>query len=150
MKPTATIFPSAMEMAPFRISGPAAVKMFTFRITNGAEGRRWYVLGNGSAFGVEVAPRPGRDVVVSCIGARAAVLAGTGADAGAGAVVAGCGLHDASAMNVMTATDLKAISGKWVAPSRYACRLALLNPGRSTLAWPSPPHNIRPEAIPHP
>src|SRR5688572_13160872 len=56
--PSATIFPSAMEIIPLRIVGPAAVMMFTLRMTSGGEGKRAYVLGNGLAFGVETPPSP--------------------------------------------------------------------------------------------
>jgi hypothetical protein len=56
--PTATIFPSAIEIMPFVIVGPAAVMRFTFRMTSGADENRVYVLGNGSSFGLETAPRP--------------------------------------------------------------------------------------------
>ena len=57
--PTETTFPSCMRIVPFRMSGPAAVKMFTLRITVGRDGYGVYVLGNGLAFGAESAPAPG-------------------------------------------------------------------------------------------
>src|SRR5688572_31972968 len=56
--PTATIFPSAIEIMPLVIVGPAAVITLTFRITSGADAKRVYVLGNGSSFGLDTAPRP--------------------------------------------------------------------------------------------
>src|ERR1700694_2694085 len=56
--PTAAIFPFCIRIAPFLISGPAAVKMLTFLITVVRAGNGTYVLGNGSALGAEVAPRP--------------------------------------------------------------------------------------------
>jgi hypothetical protein len=52
-------------MAPFLISGPAAVRRLTFRITVVREGKGTYVLGNGSALGVDVAPRPTSACVLS-------------------------------------------------------------------------------------
>src|SRR5690348_8583542 len=56
--PTAAIFPSRSRIAPLWTAGPAAVRIVTLRMTVGFDGRGWYVLGNGSAFGVEVAPSP--------------------------------------------------------------------------------------------
>src|SRR5256885_14383543 len=56
--PTAAIFPFCITVAPFLISGPAAVRMLTLRMTVVRDGNGVYVLGNGSALGVEVAPRP--------------------------------------------------------------------------------------------
>src|SRR5688500_5745995 len=54
--PTATILPSRIRIAPLRTSGPAAVKMCTLRMTVARVVGARYVLGNGSAFGVESAP----------------------------------------------------------------------------------------------
>jgi hypothetical protein len=48
-----------MKIAPFSMRGPAAVKIVTFLINVGREGKGLYVLGKGSAFGVESAPGPG-------------------------------------------------------------------------------------------
>src|SRR6476620_5471444 len=76
--PTAATLPFCRRIAPFRISGPAAVKMLTLRITVVRDGKGTYVLGNGSALGVEVPPRPtlvesraGDGEVVVCDGADA-------------------------------------------------------------------------------
>src|ERR1700686_1984422 len=66
--PTAAIFPFWSRIAPFRIIGPAAVRMLTLRITVGREGNGVYVLGNGSAFGVDVAPSPAPVCAVSRAG----------------------------------------------------------------------------------
>src|ERR1035437_1481898 len=57
--PTETTLPSCMRIAPFRVRGPAAVKMFTLRITVGGDEYGLYVLGKGSAFGTLSAPGPG-------------------------------------------------------------------------------------------
>src|SRR5688572_28112110 len=83
--PTAAIFPFCMRIAPFLIKGPAAVRMLTFRITVIRDGKGTYVLGNGSALGAEVAPRPipgvesraGDGEVVVCEGADAQAEAPT-------------------------------------------------------------------------
>src|SRR3954468_6842989 len=56
--PTAAIFPFWSRTAPLRIVGPAAVMMLTLRMTVVCEANGRYVLGNGSAFGTEVLPRP--------------------------------------------------------------------------------------------
>src|SRR3972149_2425270 len=80
--PTATILRSWRRIAPFRISGPAAVKMFTLRITVGRDANGAYVLGKGSALGTLSAPAPGGGP-----GFFAVSAAGLGACAGA---VGGC------------------------------------------------------------
>jgi hypothetical protein len=54
-----------MRIAPFLMSGPAAVRILTLRMTVGRDGNGTYVLGNGSASGVEVAPSPTAAAVVS-------------------------------------------------------------------------------------
>src|SRR5713226_2258111 len=59
--PTCATAPSSRRIAPPRMSGPAAVRMFALRITTGRDGNRVYVLGNGSAFGWDRPPRPGRE-----------------------------------------------------------------------------------------
>jgi hypothetical protein len=69
---TATIFPSRMKSAPFSIRGPAAVKIVTFLINVGRDGKGLYVLGKGSAFGVDSAPGPGKARALSA-DARAGV-----------------------------------------------------------------------------
>src|SRR5687767_537387 len=81
--PTAAIFPFCMRIAPFLISGPAAVRMLTLRISVVRDGNGAYVLGNGSAFGADIAPRPtpgvesraGDGEVVVCDGADAQATA---------------------------------------------------------------------------
>src|SRR5688500_2495963 len=57
--PTAATLPRRSTPAPLRISGPAAVKMFTFRITVARDGKGRYVLAKGSALGTDRAPEPG-------------------------------------------------------------------------------------------
>jgi len=64
--------------------GPAAVKILTFRMTVVLDGNGTYVLGNGSALGDEVPPRPtcdvsraGVDEVLVCDGADAQAAAPT-------------------------------------------------------------------------
>jgi len=52
-------FPSRSRTLPFGIVGPAAVITVAFRMSVGREAKGAYVLGNGSAFGVEIAPAPG-------------------------------------------------------------------------------------------
>ena len=54
--PTSAILPSRMSTLPLRIVGPAAVRIVTLRISVGRDGNGGYVLGNGSALGVETAP----------------------------------------------------------------------------------------------
>src|SRR5919109_1280499 len=54
--PTATIFPSRIRIEPFSTRGPAAVRIVALRMTVGREGNGVYVLGNGSASGVESVP----------------------------------------------------------------------------------------------
>src|SRR4051812_41795358 len=69
--PTATIFPSRTTRAPWGMRGPAAVRIVALRITVGREGKRAYVLGKGSAFGVESPPRlaaPADDGVAAVAG----------------------------------------------------------------------------------
>src|SRR6476469_967724 len=58
LAPTDSIFPSFRRIEPFVILGPAAVKMVTFLMTVVFDGKGLYVLGNGSAFWAESAPRP--------------------------------------------------------------------------------------------
>src|SRR2546423_6465329 len=72
--PTPAIFPFCMRIAPFLISGPAAVRMLTFRITVGREAKGAYVLGNGSAFGVDIDPRPPSAVAESRAGVVVVVV----------------------------------------------------------------------------
>jgi hypothetical protein len=71
-------------MAPFLIIGPAAVRMLTLRMTVVREGKGAYVLGNGSAFGVDADPRPKSACVESRAGV-AEVVVWDGADAQAAA-----------------------------------------------------------------
>src|SRR2546423_13757699 len=78
--PTPGFAPCGMRIAPFLISGPAAVRMLTFRITVVREGKGAYVLGNGSAFGVDIAPRPTSGVAESRAGVVVVVVR-AGADA---------------------------------------------------------------------
>src|SRR5690349_12668844 len=94
--PTATSLPSRMSRAPLRMTGPAAVRMFTLRMTVGRDGNGRYVLGNGSALGVESAPAPavpGRADEVEV----AVDVVGDVDGCGAGGCAAGCGRHAAAA-----------------------------------------------------
>jgi hypothetical protein len=50
-----------------RTVGPAAVRIVTFRITVGVDGNGRYVLGKGSALGVELAPCPMPAVVLAAV-----------------------------------------------------------------------------------
>ena len=75
-------------MLPFRIVGPAAVMMVTFRISVAREANGRYVLGKGSSFGVERPPSEGAVRTVSLVRAGAA---GVG-------VVASCARPDAQAV----------------------------------------------------
>ncbi len=58
LAPTDSIFPSLRRIAPFVMRGPAAVRIVTFLMTVVFDGKGLYVLGNGSALGVDSAPRP--------------------------------------------------------------------------------------------
>src|SRR5690349_12027112 len=68
--PTWAILPFVRSTAPFRMVGPAAVRIVTFRMTVGREANGRYVLGKGSALGVEVAPGPGPATLVRAAESR--------------------------------------------------------------------------------
>src|SRR5712692_10433927 len=63
--PTAAIFPSRSRTDPFWIEGPAAVMIVALRINVVRRRNGWYVLGKGSALGIDVPPGPGGAGVVS-------------------------------------------------------------------------------------
>ena len=64
--------------------GPAAVRIVAFRITVVRDAKGAYVLGKGSAFGVESAPLPGARVGAVGVAARPAEgVAAGGPDVGA-------------------------------------------------------------------
>ncbi|HYS70636.1 MAG TPA: hypothetical protein VEM14_10380, partial [Gemmatimonadaceae bacterium] len=74
--------PFCRRIAPFLMRGPAAVRMLTLRTTVVRDGNGTYVLGKGSALGVDVPPRPtsacaesrvGEGVVVGVRAVQAAV-----------------------------------------------------------------------------
>ena len=56
LAPTAAILPSRSSTLPFRIVGPAAVRMVTLRMSVVRDGKGLYVLGNGLSFGTETPP----------------------------------------------------------------------------------------------
>src|SRR5690349_16113685 len=126
LAPTLTIFPSRMSSAPLRMTGPAAVRMLTLRTTVVREGKGRYVLGNGSAFGVDSAPGPALpareppDVVVA-----APVV---GLVWGEGVCVAGCGRQAAAAASSATAVARRIAS---VAPGvgEGRARRGMVRPG---------------------
>jgi len=87
LAPTAAILPSRSTIVPFRIVGPAAVRMVALRIATTPDGTGRYVLGKGSAFGAATAPAPGGvgGVESFCVAAAVCGEAAGAAVAGGGA-----------------------------------------------------------------
>jgi len=85
--PTAAILPSRSRTLPFRIVGPAAVRMVTLRMSVVRDGKGLYVLGNGLSFGTDTPPsEAARRAVESVAALRFGVVVVTGAGAGAALV----------------------------------------------------------------